>query len=97
MDQDNSELALEGCGKIGELCLRGPMVMKGYKGNPTATAEAIDSSGWLHTGDLAYYDDDGWFFIVGRLKELIKFKGNQVRSIYYHHVFKIYIKLYDGL
>jgi len=52
--------------------------MKGYWNNPSATAEAIDSDGWLHTGDLAHYDQDGWFYIVGRLKELIKCKGYQV-------------------
>lgn len=79
MDQENVKVTLVGAGKVGELCIRSSMVMKGYQGNPTATAEAIDSDGWLHTGDLAYYDEDGWFFIVGRLKELIKFKGNQVR------------------
>lgn len=64
--------------EVGELCVRGPMVMKGYLDNPAATAESIDADGWLHTGDLGYYDEDGWFFIVGRLKEIIKFKGNQV-------------------
>lgn len=78
MDQDNFKVALVGAGKVGELCLRSSMVMKGYQGNPSATAEILDSNGWLRTGDLAYYDKDGWFFIVGRLKELIKFKGNQV-------------------
>lgn len=73
-------LSVVGSGKVGELCLRGPTVMKGYKGNPTDTAKTIDSGGWLHTGDLAYYDENGWFFIVGRLKELLKCKGYQVRA-----------------
>ena len=50
----------------------------GYLDNPEATARTIDSEGWLHTGDIAYYDEDEYFFIVGRLKELIKYKGFQV-------------------
>ena len=78
MDQENSKVTLVGAGKVGELCLRSSIVMKGYQWNSTATAEAIDSNGWFHTGDLAYHDEDGWFFIAGRLKELIKYKGNQV-------------------
>ena len=67
-----------GTNEVGEICIRGPMIMKGYWNNPSATSEAIDSDGWLHTGDLAHYDEDHWFYIVGRLKELIKCKGYQV-------------------
>lgn len=62
----------------GELCVRGPQVMKGYLNRPEATAATIDSEGWLHTGDIAYADQDGHFFIVDRAKELIKYKGFQV-------------------
>ncbi|XP_050344115.1 probable 4-coumarate--CoA ligase 1 [Nymphalis io] len=62
----------------GELCLRGPQIMKGYWNNEKATKETVDSEGWLHTGDVAYYDDDHYFYIVDRTKELIKVKGNQV-------------------
>ena len=62
----------------GELCIKGPQVMKGYLNNPEATKQAIDSFGWLRTGDIAYYDEDGDFFVVDRLKELIKVKGSQV-------------------
>ncbi|XP_034832744.1 probable 4-coumarate--CoA ligase 1 [Maniola hyperantus] len=62
----------------GELLLRGPQVMKGYWNNEQATKETVDSEGWLHTGDVAYYDEDHYFYIVDRTKELIKVKGNQV-------------------
>src|SRR6266850_805326 len=62
----------------GELCVRGPQVMKGYLNRPEATAQTIDPENWLHTGDIAYADEDGHFFIVDRAKELIKYKGFQV-------------------
>ena len=62
----------------GEICVRGPQVMKGYLNRPDATAAMIDADGWLHTGDIGYADEDGCFFIVDRLKELIKYKGMQV-------------------
>ncbi|MGB8511171.1 MAG: 4-coumarate--CoA ligase family protein [Pyrinomonadaceae bacterium] len=62
----------------GEICVRGPQVMKGYLNRPEETARTIDSEGWLHTGDIGYADSDGFFFIVDRAKELIKYKGFQV-------------------
>nr|XP_043617404.1 4-coumarate--CoA ligase-like 9 [Erigeron canadensis] len=62
----------------GELWLRGPMIMKGYVGNKEATVATLDSEGWLKTGDLCYFDSDGFLYIVDRLKELIKYKAYQV-------------------
>lgn len=62
----------------GEICIRGPQIMKGYLNDPEATARTIDVHGWLHTGDIGYVDDDDEVFIVDRVKELIKFKGFQV-------------------
>jgi acyl-CoA synthetase (AMP-forming)/AMP-acid ligase II len=65
-------------GEPGELCIRGPQVMKGYLNNPQATAQTIDSDGWLHTGDVAVAEADGSLRIVDRVKELIKYKGYQI-------------------
>uniref|UniRef100_A0A1L8DYB2 Luciferin 4-monooxygenase n=1 Tax=Nyssomyia neivai TaxID=330878 RepID=A0A1L8DYB2_9DIPT len=67
-----------GANEPGELCFKGPQIMKGYIGNTDATQGSIDKDGWLHTGDVGYYDDDKYFFIVDRLKELIKYKAFQV-------------------
>ncbi|KAE9620946.1 putative AMP-dependent synthetase/ligase, AMP-binding enzyme domain-containing protein [Lupinus albus] len=64
--------------RTGELWLRGPTIMKGYFSNAEATASTLDSQGWLRTGDVCYIDNDGFVFIVDRLKELIKYKGYQV-------------------
>jgi acyl-CoA synthetase (AMP-forming)/AMP-acid ligase II len=65
-------------GERGELCIRGPQNMKGYLDDPNATAAMIDEEGWLYTGDIAVVDDEGYFSIVDRVKELIKYKGFQV-------------------
>jgi acyl-CoA synthetase (AMP-forming)/AMP-acid ligase II len=65
-------------GETGELLVRGPQVMKGYLNAPEATAAMLDPEGWLHTGDLGTIDEQGYVFIVDRVKELIKYKGLQV-------------------
>jgi acyl-CoA synthetase (AMP-forming)/AMP-acid ligase II len=65
-------------GQPGEVWFRGPQVMAGYLGNPDATAGTLDEDGWLHSGDIAVVDEDDYFTIVDRLKELIKYKGYQV-------------------
>ncbi|MEU9098899.1 4-coumarate--CoA ligase family protein [Streptomyces sp. NPDC048361] len=67
-----------GLGEEGEIAIRGPQVMKGYLGRPEATAELIDADGWVHTGDVGRVDENGWLYVVDRVKELIKYKGFQV-------------------
>ncbi|GMH20378.1 hypothetical protein Nepgr_022219 [Nepenthes gracilis] len=66
------------CNAPGEICVRSQCIMQGYYKNQEETNQAIDSKGWLHTGDVGYIDDDGDVFIVDRIKELIKYKGFQV-------------------
>ncbi|WP_427167416.1 AMP-binding protein [Streptomyces sp. C1-1] len=65
-------------GEPGEVWIRGPQVMKGYFGRPEDTDATVDADGWLHTGDIGRVDEDGNWFIVDRVKELIKYKGYQV-------------------
>ncbi|KAI4499816.1 hypothetical protein M0802_005072 [Mischocyttarus mexicanus] len=67
-----------GPNKTGELLIKSFTVMKGYYNNPRATSDTIDADGWLHTGDLAYYNDNGEIFIMGRIKETIKYRGIQI-------------------
>jgi fatty-acyl-CoA synthase len=65
-------------GDTGELCTRGYGIMQGYWNDPQATAQTIDAAGWMHTGDLAIMDDEGYVRIVGRLKEMIIRAGEKV-------------------
>lgn len=74
-DEDGNVLPL---GEVGELCVRGPQVMKGYWNRPEDTAAAIDADGWLHTGDMAKMDERGFFYIVDRKKDMILVSGFNV-------------------
>ncbi len=65
-------------GEVGELCVRGPQVMKGYWNRPEETAKIIDAQGWLHTGDIARMDAQGFFYIVDRKKDMILVSGFNV-------------------
>ena len=65
-------------GEVGELCVRGPQVMKGYWNRPEETAKVIDDGGWLHTGDMAKMDERGYFYIVDRKKDMILVSGFNV-------------------
>lgn len=74
-DEDGNTLSV---GEVGELCIKGPQVMKGYWHRPEDTAEAIDADGWLHTGDMARMDEQGFFYIVDRKKDMILVSGFNV-------------------
>ncbi|KAK2141284.1 hypothetical protein LSH36_1127g00054 [Paralvinella palmiformis] len=67
-----------GSNQNGEIWIRGPQVMIGYHNSPDVSQQSIDSDGWLRSGDIGYYDEEGFFYIAGRLKEIIKYKGYQV-------------------
>ena len=74
-DEENRIL---GVGDVGELCIKGPQVMKGYWQRPEETAKVLDSDGWLHTGDMAKMDEGGFFYIVDRKKDMILVSGFNV-------------------
>jgi long-chain acyl-CoA synthetase len=87
MDRETGELLLYG--DIGELVIRGPQVMKGYWNMPEETAEVL-KDGWLHTGDIARVDEEGYYYIVDRMKDLIKFRGysvypREIEDVLYEH------------
>ncbi|MBI1741931.1 long-chain fatty acid--CoA ligase [Candidatus Acetothermia bacterium] len=87
VDEKNQRLPI---GQVGELCIRGPMVMKGYHNNPEATHKSIDSEGFFHTGDIAYVDPEGYYYIVDRVKDMINVGGvkvfpKEVEHVLYEH------------
>lgn len=75
VDENGKEV---GKGQRGELWLKGPNIMRGYLNNPEATADCIDKDNYFHTGDVVVVDEEEHFYIVDRIKELIKYKGFQV-------------------
>lgn len=78
VDEDNNPLPLN---EVGELALKGPEMFLGYFNNPTATRAAIDDAGWFHTGDLARRDEDGFYFIVDRKKDMFISGGENVYPV----------------
>ena len=87
VDENNRELET---GERGEICIRGPNVMKGYWNRPEATAEAIDSENWFHSGDVGYLDDEGFLYICDRVKDMVISGGEniypaEVESVLFEH------------
>jgi fatty-acyl-CoA synthase len=87
VDDENRPL---GPGEVGELVLKGPSFCSGYFDNPEATAEALDEGGWFHTGDLAYHDDEWYFYIVDRKKDMFISGGEnvypaEIEAVLYKH------------
>lgn len=87
-DDDNHQLAV---GEVGEICIRGPQVTQGYYKRPDETAKAFDSDNWFHTGDLGFMDEQGYFEIVDRKKDMIIVSGfnvypNEVEAVIASHV-----------
>ncbi len=88
VDGDGRDIA-EPLGR-GEVCVKGPNVMKGYWNRPEATAAAIDAAGWFHTGDVGYLDEDGFLYICDRVKDMVITGGEnvypaEVESVLYEH------------
>ncbi len=86
-DEQSNELPV---GKVGEICIRGPQVMKGYWNRPEATAEVMFEGGWLRTGDMGRMDEQGYFFIEDRKKDMILVSGfnvypNEIESVVVEH------------
>lgn len=78
VDDENRPL---GPNQIGELVLKGPSICSGYFGDPEATAKMLDEEGWFHTGDLAYYDEEWYFYIVDRKKDMFISGGENVYPV----------------
>ena len=87
VDDDNNPL---GPGEVGELVLKGPSYCSGYFGNPEATVEAVDDEGWFHTGDLAQHDEEWYFYIADRKKDMLISGGEnvypaEIEAVLYKH------------
>jgi fatty-acyl-CoA synthase len=87
VDEQNNPVA---AGVHGEVCIKGPNVMKGYWNRPEATAEAIDTQGWFHSGDIGYLDDEDFLFLCDRVKDMVITGGEnvypaEIESILYGH------------
>lgn len=85
-----------GVGEEGELVVRGPQVMKGYWNRPDETATTIDADGWLHTGDIAKMDEDGYFYIVDRKKDLIIASGYNIVPREVEEVLFMHPKIFEA-
>jgi long-chain acyl-CoA synthetase len=83
-------------GEAGELVVKGPQVMKGYWNKPRETAHAL-RGGWLHTGDIAKMDEDGYFYIVDRIKDMIKTVGENVYPREVEEVLFMHPKVKDAV
>ena len=91
LDDPDKEL---GVGEIGELCLKGPIVMQGYWNMPTETANVL-RDGWLYTGDIAKMDEDGYFYIVDRKKDMVIAGGYNIYPTNIEKVIKEHPKVFD--
>jgi len=86
-DEDSKQLAI---GEVGEICIRGPQVMKGYWNQPGETSKVLSDDGWLRTGDIGRMDESGYAYIVDRKKDMILVSGfnvypNEIEDIVMHH------------
>jgi long-chain acyl-CoA synthetase len=90
VDEDGNDVEGTGQEAVGEIAIRGHNIMKGYWGKPEATEEVLDDDGWFRSGDMAYKDDDGYFFIVDRKKDMIIRGGynvypREIEEVLYEH------------
>jgi len=92
VDADGAELP---AGEAGEIIARGPQIMRGYWNNPQATTEAI-RDGWLHTGDVGQFDNEGYLTIVGRLKDLIISGGENIYPVEIENVLTTHPTISDA-
>ncbi|XP_017785918.1 PREDICTED: 4-coumarate--CoA ligase 1-like isoform X2 [Nicrophorus vespilloides] len=84
------------CGELGEICVKSGMNMKEYLGNIEATLAAFDEEGFFRTGDIGYFDKDGYFFINDRLKDVIKYKGYQVLPVELENMLLLHKDIVDA-